>query len=63
MYTPTKHNFVKDIDLGAGVHAGYKSQSWDGERFVAIYVIDKSPFSWQIGDELYIDGPQYVPAE
>lgn len=55
----SKHNFVKDIDLGAGVHAGYKAQQWDGERFVAIYVIDKSPFPWQIGDELYIDGPKH----
>lgn len=54
-----QHKFADSLDMGGGVRANYKSQYWDGTKYIATYVITKSPFSWQVNDELYINSPVY----
>jgi len=50
-----QHKFVDSIDMGGGVRANYKSQYWDGTKYIATYVITKSPFTWQVIAGMWID--------
>jgi hypothetical protein len=54
-----QHKFKDGIDMGGGVRANYKSQYWDGTKYIATYVIMQSPFTWQVGDEFTINSPVY----
>lgn len=54
-----QHSFRPTLDMGGGVVADYKSQYWDGNRYIATYVITKSPFSWQVNDEFNVGSPVY----